>query len=618
MIYYGIVDFSVNNIYIKLSENNNQIEINSTRLGDNIINTKTGRVRPVLIVLWDSKTNSRSVYSEIPESCIPKTSEEFRENIFDLDLHLGIWFDIYLGEFYLVRDIFGTTPVFYNYHQSELTFSSNVNGIFEKFKGDRTFNNTGIIYYLKSINFPTGYDLTYFNEVKRLSPGNYLQITSKQSKTVSYLRFDPNKFFIQNGTLDEYGSVFKQKLAESLIRNVDDNSKIGFFLSGGLDSSSISVLMRSIYQRRDIYTYFYDSGGNDNSDRPYVDDVVSSINSIHKSVIPQYENLHFLEEHIIANAGPSVSISGGLPNRFIREVASKDEVSILLSGHCGDNIADHGYKYIREVFENRHWEELNDIQDNILDHVQMSYDLKSYQHLQNSKIIFNNIIYNRLREKKSFNTLFNTLKSIGNFDTAFYVMKRLIQDTVNKLERLYYRDNILVRKEILNEELKYEGGNYHNQNNPFSALSTKEYLITEELETLNLLHKTKVRFPFLDKELYELCLAAPNKLKYNNGLTRGTLRAGMKGLLPLSVSNRVTKHIFGENMNDFSRAYYKYYADYLLESSPVWEYIDKKTFSHALNQINKDFNSKDSRSGIYGVNVFKTISLAIWLNHYSK
>ena len=54
----------------------------------------------------------------------------------------------------------------------------------------------------------------------------------------------------------------------------------------------------------------------------------------------------------------------------------------------------------------------------------------------------------------------------------------------------------------------------------------------------------EIRFPLLDKDLLEFCLAAPLKFKIRNGYKRYTVRAGLNGILPPEIQWRTTKGPF--------------------------------------------------------------------------
>lgn len=615
MLYSGSLDFTNRRLHIKFSESD--IVLDSSDFGNKIIITKTHRVRPVLVILCNSETNTKSIYSEIPENRIPKTITEFENQLFDLDLHLGIWFDICSNTMYLARDIFGITPVFYSYSQSSFHFSSHLNSLLSITEQGSVINNQAIVNYLQSFTPTFGYDLTFFQNIKRLSPGYYIKVDNQSFSLLPYNRFNPKKYKIYNGTITQYGAVLKELLIDSLKRNTDVDSSIGLFLSGGMDSSSLSSLMRFIYPQKRLNTYFFDTGSVNNSDRPYVDDVVSHINSVHKIVKPDFTNLSFLEEQIKNLAEPPVSVSGGLPSRSVREAAKEDGISFLLTGHCGDNIIDHGYRYLGDVFEGRHWKELEEIQHNVVKYISKSYDHQAFNHLNDSNLFFNNVIYRQLSSKKNIRLLFKTLYSIGRTDTVFYVMNMLAKDILAKLQRLYFRDNSLVRKELLIYNTDFHGVRVPETFYLNKAISTKEFLVTGEMENINQLHNTKIRFPFLNKELFELSLAVPVQLKYNNGLTRGTLREAMVGILPQSINHRVTKHIFADNVKDFSRSFYLYYADYLANDSPIWDFVDKKPFFNALSRVEQS-KMDDNALGIYSLNIFKTVTLSIWLYHFLK
>ncbi len=59
-----------------------------------------------------------------------------------------------------------------------------------------------------------------------------------------------------------------------------------------------------------------------------------------------------------------------------------------------------------------------------------------------------------------------------------------------------------------------------------------------------------VRFPWMDRDLVETCLAVPASWKLGGGHTRRVVRAAAADLLPPSVQNRPTKANFSRVFHD--------------------------------------------------------------------
>lgn len=62
--------------------------------------------------------------------------------------------------------------------------------------------------------------------------------------------------------------------------------------------------------------------------------------------------------------------------------------------------------------------------------------------------------------------------------------------------------------------------------------------------------QVKMLYPFFDRRIIDLCIAAPTHLKIRNGYKRNLLRVGMKGVLPERINFRTSKEPFGPDFHD--------------------------------------------------------------------
>jgi asparagine synthetase B (glutamine-hydrolysing) len=76
------------------------------------------------------------------------------------------------------------------------------------------------------------------------------------------------------------------------------------------------------------------------------------------------------------------------------------------------------------------------------------------------------------------------------------------------------------------------------------------------------------RYPLLDKELLEFCLAAPLEFKVKNGYKRYMVRSGLNGLLPTEIQWRTSKGAFSPDYLQRYQAQLPEVRAFLNEISP--------------------------------------------------
>ena len=84
---------------------------------------------------------------------------------------------------------------------------------------------------------------TFFNEIKSIAPGHYLHIFS--GKQNIYCWWSVNEWIDRNYTSDKETKALEKVVSNSLKRQLVSDVEIGAYLSGGIDSGSITAIASS-------------------------------------------------------------------------------------------------------------------------------------------------------------------------------------------------------------------------------------------------------------------------------------------------------------------------------------------------------------------------------------
>jgi asparagine synthase (glutamine-hydrolysing) len=210
-------------------------------------------IRQELITLG-VEFNSTSDTETIIEGYVKYGAEIFEKlnGIFALAL-----FNISTNELTLVRDRFGTKPLYYNLNEHSLQFSSELKTI--DFDAP-DLNHNALSNYIRFLWSP-GTD-TPANQVKKVLPGEMIVV----SNGIGVLKWESS--FISSSGFNGTRSELSEKdliekvdhlLVNAVKRQLLSDVPVGFFLSGGLDSSLLVAIAKKLQPDKDIQCFTIDT-----------------------------------------------------------------------------------------------------------------------------------------------------------------------------------------------------------------------------------------------------------------------------------------------------------------------------------------------------------------------
>jgi asparagine synthase (glutamine-hydrolysing) len=232
---------------------------------------------------------------------------------------------------YLVRDAAGIKPLYYSTRNGNLVFASEIKA-FQYLDETRDENPDWPVYFMAYGHLPE--PITTLRHVSPLPKGFFLEYDLLIKKT-SLEAFTYFSFLEKINDRDEAIAKIRQCLQASVKRHLLSDAPIGAFLSGGIDSSLISLLAGaqvkdylntlSIYFREDVY-----------SEKKYQDLVLQKLQCNHTGhMLTGGEFTEFLPEIIGAMDMPSCD---GINTWFISKFAKEAGVKAVLSGLGGDEL----------------------------------------------------------------------------------------------------------------------------------------------------------------------------------------------------------------------------------------------------------------------------------------
>lgn len=149
----------------------------------------------------------------------------------------------------LVRDRAGERPLFYARNRNEIVFATEIAALVDHACFRVTLDQEALRKYLQFGIFPA--PDTPFTEIRKVAPGEVIQFDVGGMRRELYWRWQITETVKQMSSLDAFDQTFRTAVA----RQTDVEVDFGVFLSGGIDSSLVSAVVRSLHPKRPLKAY---------------------------------------------------------------------------------------------------------------------------------------------------------------------------------------------------------------------------------------------------------------------------------------------------------------------------------------------------------------------------
>lgn len=402
---------------------------------------------------------------------------------------------------YLVRDQSGIKPLYYSFDKNQLIFSSETK-TFSHYKKDWKENNKWKTYFLAFGFIPEPF--TSLENVLMLPKGSYLVFNNK-SFDYNIIQYDKYDFTSTVNSLEEATYNIERLIEKSVKRHLISDAPIGVFLSGGIDSSLISLLS-SKFLGSDLNTLSITFDESEYSEKKFQKIVQKKINSNHSSYqLHEKDFLNSVENIFSVMDQPTTD---GINTYFISKFAHEDGLKTVLSGLGGDELFG-GYPSFDRI--NKIW---------FLNKVNRSF-----------RKIFS--VFDYLGDDKIKKLSYLSMKSPHNF----YLLFRAIHNT-KSISRVLEIDQREVLKSL--EDIPMMNIDSLEMRNAASLMESDIYMknqLLRDTDFMSMSNSVEVRVPFLDQELVKYIYSIDPEVKFA-GNNKYLLQKTFENLIPKEILNR--------------------------------------------------------------------------------
>jgi asparagine synthase (glutamine-hydrolysing) len=502
---------------------------------------------------------------------------------------LALW-DKKQKRLFLARDRYGIKPLYYAWSGPTFIFGSEIKAILASGYIAAKMNKAGLLEYLTFQNFFT--DQTLFDGVYLLAAGTSLEVQFGDSagacrpKTFwDYCFVEDSKAADEDEYIEELDRLFIQAVSRQLVSDVD----VGAYLSGGMDSGSVTAIAAKQLPYIKSFTCGFDLHSASGVEMGY-DERASA----------EYMSYIFRTEHyeMVLKAGDMERVMNRLawhieeprvgqsyPNFYAAQLAGKF-VKVVLSGAGGDEMfGGYPWRYYRAVVN-------NDFEQ---------YIDKYYNFWQ------------RLIPNNEVQSVFSPIwKDVGGICT-----RDIFRDVFDK-----HFSSLTRPEDYINHSLYFEAKTF-----------LHGLLVIED--KLSMAHSLETRVPFLDNDLVDFAMKIPVRLKLGNlgdvvrlnenepgsktakyfQKTRDgklVLRKVMERHIPNAITDRAKQGFSAPDASWFKGESIDYVRRKLYRGNPhIYEYIDRSTVQ-AL--IDEHLDGRENRRLL----IWSLLNLEKWCEHFLK
>lgn len=372
---------------------------------------------------------------------------------------------------YLSRDRYGVKPLYYWFNGKTIVFASEIKAIIKHPDYKIGLNHEALNEYFTFQNLFAFH--TLFQDVNMLPPANTVKIdaNSKNVKHNSWWDYDFSSPY-ENMSFKEAKEETKRLFRQAVTRQMIADVPVGSYLSGGMDSGSITAIASSHVDRLPTFTAGFDMNSvtgveNNYDERRAAELMASYFKTEHYEQVINSSDLSWSLPRVVYHL-EDLRVGMSYPNYYIARLASKF-VKVALQGTGGDELyGGYPWRYYR-IFDSVN---------------QKNFFNQYYSYWQR-------LVPDKDRKNKLFTS------NVNNYE-------------LNKPRQVF--ENVF----LFNNKLKYDTPEQHIQNSLYFEIKTflpGLLLVGDKLAMANGLEE---RFPFLDNDLVEFAQKIPIRHKLGN------------------------------------------------------------------------------------------------------
>jgi asparagine synthase (glutamine-hydrolysing) len=407
----------------------------------------------------------------------------------------------------LARDQLGVNPLYYTVADGVFIFASEIKAILAHPLVSREVDLTGLDQIL---SFPGLINpVTMFKRIQSLKSGHYLVVENADIRLREYWDLD----YPEIGALayDQPGDYYIDRVKDFFERSVayrlQADVPVGFYLSGGLDSSMVAAMIKRLSP--DVARHSFSVGFTDRelSEQKYQRLMAEAVGSVHHELIFDESDIVGEVAKMVYHCECPVKETFNVCSMALSKMSRDADIRVILTGQGADELfaGYMGYRFDQSGVRGGR-----------------QYGLEE-------------ILEEEIRERLwGDRDLFYETDQYAFRDTKM----ALYSSQVNRV----LEDFECVNFELVNKERLRNRHPVHQRSYLDFKLRLADHLLVEHGDRMAMANSVELRHPFLDIDLVEFAMKIPPELKLNELTEKYILKRAAADLIPRQI---IEKEKFG-------------------------------------------------------------------------
>lgn len=447
----------------------------------------------------------------------------------------------------LVRDQIGIAPLFYTMVDGRVVFASEIKAILEYPGVERKLNLKAVD---QLMNFPGIVSpITFFQDIFSLPCGHMMQI--KMDGGIQDMEYWDLIYGSEEEDKGELYYVEKLKglLKDSVAKRLVADVPIGFYISGGLDSSVVACYIGK-FLLDSYYSFSAEIGSGELDESRFQKIILDFVQSKHYRTKVAEEEIWENLEHVIYHAEAAVKESYDVAAYLLSELVSDSPAKAVLTGQGSDEFF-YGYA---------------------------GYMLDQFRDMQRAGMTKEECEVNERLWGNPYFRYERNHPQIRKIQSKIYS-----EDVRGELEKFSALRESPVNVERLRGLSSPKRRSYIDY-----KLRLSDHLLGEHGDRMFFSHAVEGRHPFLDMELLAFVTQIPDKYKLNGVNEKYILKKAGEGIVPKEILKRKKFPFQAPGMSSMvmQPGVMEYMSDEVIRKYHVFD-------SGSVNEMKKKYGQKD-------------------------
>jgi len=431
---------------------------------------------------------------------------------------IALW-DTRHRQLFIARDRLGVRPLFYTVRNGQFIFGSEIKTLLAHPEVSAEIDPAALaqVFTFWSAQTPN----TVFQDIVTLPPGHYLIAQDGRLAIAPYWKLDFATATDSTRSPQDYLDEFEQLLIDATLVRLRADVPVGAYLSGGLDSSTTTAIIRQYTQNSlDTFSIAFSDPDFDESD--FQRRMAGILGTEHQVVYCTHEDIGDVFPDVIWHTETPMLRTAPAPMFLLSRLVHEHNLKVVITGEGADEFLG-GYDIFKEMVIRRFWAKNPD---------------SAWRPLLLRRLYPE---ISRLGTNEAFLTNFFK-KDLTETEMPFY--SHLIRwSNGARLRRLLQHPPTATTPEMAEGLIPIP--TQFNQWSPLAKAQYLEittflspYLLCSQGDRVAMANSVEGRFPFLDYRVVEFCNHLPSQLKLRGLNEKWLLRQLASKLLPPDIWQR--------------------------------------------------------------------------------